>query len=62
MKKSKFSDEQIVRILEEPATSGSTQAEVCRKHGISENTFYAWKKKFAGMRVDVICPHLEYQS
>lgn len=52
MKKSRFSEDQIVRILQEAATGQKPQSEICRQHGISENTFYAWKKKFAGMKVD----------
>ncbi len=49
MKKSKFSEEQIVRILQEAQSGQSTQTDVCRKHGISQNTFYLWKRKYAGM-------------
>lgn len=52
MKKSKFSDEQIVSILQEAATGATTQSDVCRKHGISENTFYIWKRRFAGMAIE----------
>jgi transposase-like protein len=39
VKKSQFSDEQIVRILQEAASGQKSQAQVCREHGISENTF-----------------------
>ena len=49
MKKSQFSDEQIVRILQEAASGQKSQAQVCREHGISENTFYTWKRKYGGM-------------
>lgn len=49
MKKSQFSDEQIVRILQEAASGHKSQAQVCREHGISENTFYTWKRKYGGM-------------
>ncbi|MCC7230946.1 MAG: transposase [Fimbriimonadaceae bacterium] len=43
MKKSKFSEGQIVRILQEAATGQKTQAQVCRDHGVNVNTFYVWK-------------------
>jgi len=49
MKKSKFSEEQIVKILQEPAVGPISQAERCRKHCISTNTFFLWKRKYAGM-------------
>ena len=52
MKKSKFNEEQIVKILQEAASGQMSQAELCRKHGISPNTFYLWKRKFAGMETD----------
>jgi len=44
------SEEQIIGILREQE-AGMKVAEVCRKHGISEATFYAWKAKFGGMNV-----------
>ena len=47
--KKRFSDEQIVAILREAETGQKTAAEVCRSHGISQPTFYAWKRKFASM-------------
>ncbi len=50
MKRSKFSEEQIIGILREQE-AGSPVAEVCRRHGISSATFYAWKAKFGGMEV-----------
>ena len=52
MKKSKFSEEQIVRILQEAATGQKTQAQVCRDHGVSVNTFYVWKRKYAGLQTE----------
>jgi putative transposase len=52
MKKSKFSEEQIVKILQEAVAGQTSQAELCRKHGISQNTFYVWKRKYAGMETD----------
>ena len=50
MRKSRFSDEQIIAILAEQER-GMTTAEVCRRHGVSEGTFYKWKAKFGGMDV-----------
>jgi putative transposase len=50
MKRSRFKEEQIIGILREQE-AGMAVAEVCRKHGISQPTFYAWKAKFGGMGV-----------
>ena len=50
MRKSKFSESQIVAILKE-GEAGIPVAEVCRKHGISAATWYAWKSKYAGVTV-----------
>jgi putative transposase len=47
MRRSRFTQDQILGILREHGT-GTKVAEICRKHGISEATFYAWKAKLAG--------------
>ena len=48
--KKRFTEEQIIGILKE-AEAGMKVAEVCRKHGISDATYYNWKSKFGGMSV-----------
>ena len=50
MRKSRFSDEQIIAILREQE-AGHATADVCRRHGISQGTFYKWKAKFGGLEV-----------
>ena len=50
MKKSKFTEEQIAFALKQ-AESGTTVEEICRRMGISQATFYAWRKKFGGLGV-----------
>ena len=51
MKKNRHSEEEIVKILREAEKGEQTIGAVCRGHGISEVTFYAWRRKFAGMSV-----------
>ena len=50
MKRKQFSEEQIIGILKEHQ-AGLSAAELCRKHGISDATFYTWRSKYGGMEV-----------
>lgn len=53
MKKSRFSEHQIITILKS-VEAGRTANDVCHEHGISSATFYAWKSKFGGMEASDI--------
>lgn len=50
MRRSRFTEEQIIAILKESA-AGVSSGELCRRHGLSRQTFYSWKKKYDGMDV-----------
>lgn len=50
MKKARFTQDQIIGILKEHQ-AGATAADLCRKHGISDATFYTWRSKYGGMEV-----------
>ena len=53
MKKSRFSESQIIQILKE-ADGGRKVADICREHGVSQATYYQWKAKFGGMEASDI--------
>ena len=53
MKRKRFSEEQIIGVLKE-AEVGAKPAELCRRHGISQATYYNWKAKYAGMTVSEV--------
>jgi putative transposase len=50
MRKSRFTEEQIIGALKEHA-AGLSAAELCRKHGISDATFYKWRSRYGGMEI-----------
>ena len=50
MKRSRFTEEQIIGVLKEHQ-AGLSAADLCRKHGISDATFYKWRSKYGGMEV-----------
>ncbi len=51
MRRKGFSNEQIIRILKEAEREDKTVAQVCREHGVSENSYYRWRHKFGGLSV-----------
>jgi putative transposase len=51
MKQKRFKQEQIIQILKEAECQASTVVELCRRHGVSEQTFYRWRNKYGGMSV-----------
>ncbi len=61
MKKSRFSEEQIVGFLKE-AESGVAVKDLCRKHGFSDATFYTWRSRYGGMEVSDVRRLRELES
>ena len=53
MRSKRFSEEQIIAVLKE-SEAGAKTKDLCRRHGISEPTFYDWKAKYAGMTVSEV--------
>ena len=51
MKRKRFTEDQIIGILKE-AEAGAKSTDLCRRHGISEQTFYRWKSKYGGLEVN----------
>jgi len=49
--KKRFSEEQIIQILREAETTGTTVRELCRRHNVTEQTFFRWRNKYGGMEV-----------
>jgi putative transposase len=61
MKKTKFTESQIIGILKEQE-AGKKVAEICRAHGISQPTFYGWKSKYSGLEINQVKRMKELES
>ena len=61
MKKSRYSDSQIINILNQ-AEAGTPVTELCREHGMSDATFYKWRAKFGGMDVSMMARMKELEE
>jgi len=53
MKRKRYTDEQIVQVLKE-AEAGAKTADLCRKYGMSEQSFYKWKSRYSGMDISML--------
>jgi putative transposase len=54
MKQTRFTEAQIVGILQEADANGVTAKDVCSRHGLSEQTFYRWRRRYGAMQVDEV--------
>ena len=61
MKRSRYSDSQIINILKQ-AEAGKPVTELCREHGMSDATFYKWRAKFGGMDVSMMARMKELEE
>ena len=62
MKRSRFTEEQIVAIQTEADREEQTIGEICRAHGVSDATFYNWRKRFRGMGVEEVREYRELKQ
>lgn len=54
MKQTRFTEAQIVAILQEADTNGVAVRDICRRHGVCEQTFYRWRRRYGSMQVDEV--------